>query len=150
MSTIYRNHGYEIFFNSNHDMISSANRFARFSSSKCVPLPGNPFISRLPSLSRIVYIVSFPSCQVSLVQRLGYEGPHFFLGGRKRGRIFYSGGCTGGRTEGGIFTKLVKGLRRHSQGVAWILFLVNEKTAPQINARLSLDEIIPIFTYPLS
>ena len=98
----------------------------------------------------LAYIVSNIATWDSLVQRKEYEGPHFFLGGRKRGRIFYSGGCTGGRTEGGIFTKLVKGLRRHSQGVAWILFLVNEKTAPQINARLSLDDIIPIFTYPLS
>jgi hypothetical protein len=87
----------------------------------------------------LTYIVSNIATWDSLVQRKEYEGPHF-----------YSGGCTGGRTEGGIFTKLVKGLRRHSQGVAWILFLVNEKTAPQINARLSLDEIIPIFTYPLS
>ena len=39
-------------------------RFLLFFHSKCVPLPGNPLISRLPSLSRIVYIVSFPSCQV--------------------------------------------------------------------------------------
>jgi len=33
-------------------------RFLLFFHSKCVPLPGNPLISRLPSLSRIVYIVS--------------------------------------------------------------------------------------------
>ena len=81
MSTIYRNHGYETFLNSNHDMIRLHQPVRVFVLIQMPPLPWNPFVSRLPSLSRIVYIVFFPSCQVSLVQRLGYEGPHFRSGG---------------------------------------------------------------------
>ena len=35
--------------------------------------PGNPFVSRLPSLSRIVYIVFFPSCQVLSGSKVWYN-----------------------------------------------------------------------------
>ena len=65
-------------------------RFLLFFHSKCVPLPGNPLISRLPSLSRIVYIVSFPSCQVSLELRNWYEGLHQGVAGVA---FLPSGGC---------------------------------------------------------
>ena len=78
-----------------HGINASISRSCARFLQNATPCPEILLFSRLPSLSVIVYIVSFPSCQVSLVQRKEYEGPHFHIGGCIRGRIFAQGAASG-------------------------------------------------------
>ena len=72
MDTITQHNGHYSRSYSVHGINASISRFPHSIQPKCTPLPRNPCISRLFSHPPKVYIVSFPSCQVSLELRNWY------------------------------------------------------------------------------